>query len=559
MLIMFKMTILFGYFFFANIINGQIPAFPGAEGFGRFATGGRGGDVYHVTNLNDDGKGSLRYGIKKMNGPRTIIFDVSGTIALNDKLKVKDPNLTIAGQTAPGDGITLAGGGLYIDASNVIVRYIRCRLGDQSGGDDDAVSINGGSNIIIDHVTASWSVDETFSCQSGDVDSLTVQWCMITESLRYSHHAKGAHGFGGIIGSLRQSFHHNLYAHHSSRSPKVSGRRHCVVDFRNNVIYNWGYNNCYDGTKSYLNWANNYYKAGLGTSSNVRDRIFNLSDNPVDSSNDGWEESNTYITSLYAEGNFVDGYPAVTADNWSGGIDFDNGATEAKNRDHTPFDFPAITEQTAEEAYPLVLESAGASITRDVIDERIVNEVISGTATYSGSISGAPGLIDSQNDVGGWPELSCKLPKTDTDRDGMPDEWEIAYGLNLNDPEDRNDDDDLDGYTNLEEYLNSIISDPGITDIEINNHKPQNYVLKQNYPNPFNPKTVIPFNLAKTGHTRLTVYNMLGQNVATLVDEELDAGTYKVFFNADDLPSGVYFYRIQSGNFSMDWKMLLAK
>jgi len=494
-----------------------------------------------------------------MNGPRTIIFDVSGTIALNDKLKVKDPNLTIAGQTAPGDGITLAGGGLYIDASNVIVRYIRCRLGDQSGGDDDAVSINGGSNIIIDHVTASWSVDETFSCQSGDVDSLTVQWCMITESLRYSHHAKGAHGFGGIIGSLRQSFHHNLYAHHSSRSPKVSGRRHCVVDFRNNVIYNWGYNNCYDGTKSYLNWANNYYKAGLGTSSNVRDRIFNLSDNPVDSSNDGWEESNTYITSLYAEGNFVDGYPAVTADNWSGGIDFDNGATEAKNRAHTPFDFPAITEQTAEEAYPLVLESAGASITRDVIDERIVNEVISGTATYSGSISGAPGLIDSQNDVGGWPELSCKLPKTDTDRDGMPDEWEIAYGLNLNDPEDRNDDDDLDGYTNLEEYLNSIISDPGITDIETNNNKPQNYVLKQNYPNPFNPKTVIPFNLAKTGHTRLTVYNMLGQNVATLVDEELDAGTYKVFFNADDLPSGVYFYRIQSGNFSMDWKMLLAK
>ncbi len=557
---MFKVAVLIACFFWTDILYGQIPAFPGAEGFGRFAAGGRGGDVYHVTNLNDDGAGSLRYGIEKMNGPRTIVFDVSGTIELNKRLKVKKPYLTIAGQTAPGDGITLGGNAFYIDASHVIVRYIRCRYGDISGEENDAVSITGGNNIIVDHVTASWSVDETFSCQSEDVDSLSVQWCIITESLNNSIHSKGAHGYGGIIGSLRQTFHHNLYAHHSSRTPKVTGRRHCEVDFRNNVIYNWGHNSCYDGTSSYMNWANNYYKAGPATSSAVRHRIFQLSDADIEAGgSNSPEDSQNYETSLYAEGNYVDEFPEITADNWNGGIDFYDGATEAKNRAHTPFDFPAITEQTAEEAYPLVLESAGASITRDVIDERIVNEVISGTATYSGSISGAPGLIDSQNDVGGWPELSCKLPKTDTDRDGMPDEWETEYGLNLNNPEDRNDDDDFDGYTNLEEYLNSIISHPGITDIETNNNKPQNYVLKQNYPNPFNPKTVIPFNLAKTGHTRLTVYNMLGQNVATLVDEELDAGTYKVFFNADDLPSGVYFYRIQSGNFSMDRKMLLAK
>ena len=345
----------------------------------------------------------------------------------------------------------------------------------------------------------------------------------------------------------------------ASRSPKVSGRRHCEVDFRNNVIYNWGYNNCYDGTKSYLNWANNYYKAGPGTKSSVKNQIFKLSDETIDPENEGWEESNTYITSLYAEGNYVDGFPDVTADNWNGGIDFQKGANEDSNRVHTPFNFPAITEQSAEEAYPLVLESAGASITRDVIDKRIVNEVISGTVTYYGSVSGDPGLIDSQTDVGGWPELKSKQPKPDTDQDGMPDEWESDNGLNPNDPEDRNDDDNLNGYTNLEEYLNSIKSDPGITDIATTIYKPQNYILEQNYPNPFNPKTEIQFNLAKNGHTRLNVYNMLGQNVATLVNDVLVAGIHKVSFNAVDLPSGVYFYQIQSGQFSMGRKMLLVK
>jgi len=483
---------------------------------------------------------------------RTIVFDVSGTIELIDKLEIKDPYLTIAGQTAPGDGITLGGHAFFIEDSHVIIRYIRCRYGDISGGQADALSINYGRNIIVDHVTASWSVDETLSCQSANVDSLTVQWCMITESLTNSNHSKGAHGYGGIIGSLRQTFHHNLYAHHSSRSPKVTGYRHCEVDFRNNVIYNWGYNSCYDGTSSYLNWANNYYKYGPATDEGRRTRIFNLSDEDN-------ADSDTYETSLYAEGNYVDGFPEITADNWNGGIDFQNGANEDSNRVHTPFNFPAITEQTAEEAYPLVLDSAGASITRDIIDERIVNEVVTRTTTYNGSVSGDPGLIDSQTDVGGWPELSSKQPKPDTDQDGMPDEWETDNGLNPNDPEDRNDDDNLNGYTNLEEYLNSITSDPGITAIETNNYIVREYILEQNYPNPFNPTTEIQFNLAKTGHTRLSVYNMLGQYVATLVDEELVAGMHQVSFNAVDLPSGVYLYQIQSGQFSMTRKMLLVK
>jgi len=422
-----------------GILHAQQDAFPGAEGFGRYATGGRGGDVYHVTSLVDGGPGSLRVGIGGATGPRTIVFDVSGTIELNDRLKIEKPNLTIAGQTAPGDGITLAGEPLLVSSDHIIVRYIRVRLGDQSGGDDDAVSINDGSNIIFDHVSASWSIDETFSCQSDEVDSLTVQWCMVTESLRDSHHEKGKHGYGGIIGSTRQSFHHNLYAHHSSRSPKVSWRRHGEVDFRNNVIYNWGYNSCYDGSSCYMNWVNNYYKAGPGTSTGVRDRIFQLFDKDTSSTmTDGVYHYEMYETSLYANGNYVEGYPAVTSDNWSGGIDYSNGATEQDHRANTPFDFPPITEQSAEEAYPLVVADAGASRIRDVVDERIAHEVLTGTTTYHGSKTGDPGIIDSQEDVGGWPALSTLPAPTDTDQDGMPDDWETEIGLNSNNPEDRN-------------------------------------------------------------------------------------------------------------------------
>jgi len=440
-------------------IHAQQDAFPGAEGFGRYANGGRGGDVYHVINLDDDGAGSLRYGIEHASGPRTIVFDISGNIQLTSRLSAKKSHITIAGQTAPGDGITLGGHAFYIDADHIIVRYIRCRFGDISEKQYDAISITGGKHIILDHVTASWSVDETLSCQSEDVDSLTVQWSMITESLRYSIHEKGPHGYGGIIGAQRQSFHHNLYAHHSSRSPKVTGRRHCEVDFRNNVIYNWVYNNCYDGTASYLNWANNYYKAGPATDQDVRKRIFELSDEDI-APGDSPEDSENFETALYAEGNYVHAYPGITANNWSGGINFDNGATEAKNRAHLPFDFPSITQQTATSAYPLVVELAGASLVRDSLDKRIAHEVRTGTVNYGNS-----GIIDSQTDVGGWPALHSLPALTDRDQDGMPDSWESARGLNPDDAEDRNGDDNGNGYTNLEEYLNELVID----DIPIGN------------------------------------------------------------------------------------------
>jgi hypothetical protein len=378
-------------------------------------------------------------------------------------------------------------------------------------------------------------VDETFSFQSNFIDSLTVQWCMITESLRDSHHEKGFHGYGTIIGGLRQTVHHNLYAHHSSRSPKVTGRRHCEVDFRNNVIYNWGYNNCYDGTKSWINWANNYYKAGPGTKSNVRARIFQLSDAPVDPENEGWEISNTFTTSLYAEGNYLNGYEDVSADNWSGGIDFNNGANEEEHRVLSAFDYPPIQEQIAEECYPDVLEGAGASKVRDAIDERIVNEVSTGTTTFVGSKTGTPGIIDSQTDVGGLPELGSTISPADTDRDGIPDAWETENGLDPEDPDDRNGDSDSDGYTNLEEYLDAAITWEPVGMEAYESH--QGFIC---YPNP--AQAAFTLELDNPGDSLIEIFDTKGQlRFRTLTDRKLCT------IDDHQLGTGVYLLRVVDG------------
>lgn len=432
-----------------------VPAFPEAEGFGAGAVGGRGGDVYIVTNLEDHGSGSLRYGIVTADGPRTIVFEVSGTIELQSSLEVDKSNITIAGQTAPGEGITLSGYVLRLEADHLIVRYLRARMGDQHHNEMDAVQVSRGSHIILDHLTASWGIDEVLSFQSDDIDSITVQWCMVTESLNDSYHHKGGHGAAQIIGALHQTVHHNLYAHHNHRSPKVSGRRHCEVDFRNNVIYNWGKNNCYDGSTSYLNWTKNYYKAGPGTDEGVRHRIFRLSDEDITKNNDRWRDSETYETSLYAEENYVHGYPSVTEDNWAGGVALYDGANEADHRAHTPFEFPGITEQSAVGAYPLVLADVGASLARDPIDQRIVDEVARGGTKYTGPKTGKPGIIDSQRDVGGLPALYSLPAPIDTDRDGMPDFWEEQFGLDAHDSANNSGDPDGDVYTNIEEYINN--------------------------------------------------------------------------------------------------------
>lgn len=436
-------------------------AFPTAEGYGKYTRGGRGGAVYEVTNLNDHGPGSLREAIEA-EGPRTVVFRVSGTIDLERPLTIRHPYITIAGQTAPGDGICLKRHPLNIGADEVIIRYIRVRLGDETGHDTDAISGRGHKNIILDHVSASWSIDETLSIYM--CENVTIQWCMITESLFGSNHVKGTHGFGGIWGNNYSTYHHNLIAHHSSRNPRFASGGG-FNDYRNNVLYNWGYNSCYGGEKLVkgqphgsfdINMVGNYYKPGPATQSGkVSYRI-------ASPSNRGEEDYGSW----YVEGNVVEGYPEVTTNNWAGGVQTSEEML-AKVRRHEPWPAMPIREESPADAYEAVLSHAGASLpVRDAVDSRIIEEVRGGYATYEGKtykeqkrqpeLSKKSGIIDSPNDVGGWPVLNSLPAPADSDHDGMPDEWEKAQKLNPNDPDDRNLT-DKDGWTNLERYLNGLV------------------------------------------------------------------------------------------------------
>jgi pectate lyase len=416
-------------------------AFPEAEGFGRFASGGRGGKVITVTNLNDSGAGSLRAAIAA-EGARTIVFQISGTIALQSELRIENDDITIAGQTAPGDGICLKEYPLIVAADNVIIRYLRLRLGDEKKLEADAISCIGQKNIIVDHCSMSWGIDEVASFY--DNENATVQWCLISESLNHSYHSKGNHGYGGIWGGKGASFHHNLLAHHSSRNPRFNGSRTHgkpdkeVVDFRNNVIYNWGENSSYGGEAGRQNVIANYYKYGPATRT-TKDRIVEPSD-----AKGKW----------YVADNFVFGFPEITANNWTGGV---QGKFVKQGRVDSPHPSASVMTHTAEQAYELVLANAGAVLPkRDAVDVRIVEEVKNGTATYRGTWGAGTGIIDSQADVGGWPTLHSAPAPKDDDHDGMADEWERAHGLDPINPEDRNGDFNGDGYTNLEKYLNSL-------------------------------------------------------------------------------------------------------
>lgn len=418
-------------------------AFPGAEGFGRFTTGGRGGKVVEVTNLNDSGLGSLRAAIED-EGVRTIVFRVSGTIVLQSFLTIEKGDITIAGQTAPGDGICIRDYPLIVDADNVIIRYIRSRLGDVHHLAEDALSALFRRDIIIDHCSFSWGTDEVATVR--DNVNTTMQWCIISESLYHSYHPKGDHGYGGIWGGKGATFHHNLLSDHSSRNPRFDGSRYHhepekeIVDFRNNVIYNWGFNSAYGGEGGNQNIISNYYKYGPG--SKHKNRIV-----------EPWDSTGRW----YVTDNFVYGYPEVTADNWAGGV---QGEYANFGRVNSPFPHPAIITQSAEEAYELVLANAGAVFPkRDSVDARIIREIRSGTETYGGAWGASSGIIDSQTQVGGWPKLKSSEAPKDSDSDGMPDSWEEAHGLNPENPDDRNDDQNQDGYTNLENYLNELVSD----------------------------------------------------------------------------------------------------
>jgi pectate lyase len=423
--------------FSASIFAQKQIAFPDAEGYGKYSKGGRGGAVYQVTNLNDSGKGSLRAAVEE-SGPRTVVFRISGTIELQSDLDIENPFITIAGQTAPGDGICIKGN-LSIDTDEVIIRFIRIRF-DPSTGESDAVFGRYNTNIILDHLSASWSTDEVLSVYHNK--HVTIQWCMITEACPKGD--SDSHRFGGIWGNDYSTYHHNLIAHNNSRNPRwASGAG--KNDYRNNVLYNWGYQSCYGGeqqqpgdpdfSETTINMVANYYKPGPATKRDVRDRIAEPSARSADDKG-RW----------YVAGNYLEGSPDVTADNWKG-VDGSDYIQLAE-----PWAAMPITQQTPQDAYQAVLAHAGCSLpTRDVIDTRIIEEVRNGTAAF-----GDNGIIDSPGDVGGWPELESASASADSDHDGMSDTWERENQLNPNDPDDRNAV-AADGYTMLEKYLNSLV------------------------------------------------------------------------------------------------------
>lgn len=450
-------------------------AFPTAEGYGRFARGGRGGYVYHVTNLNDSGEGSLRYGLETLKGARTIVFDVGGVIPLESVLCIPDDggDVYVAGQTAPGDGITLINYTFgAMGSKDVIIRDIRTRVGDVSGKSMGGMGLGSCDNSIIDHCSISWGTDEGFSSRSAA--NITFQWSIIAESLNNSVHYNAddrndveRHAFAASISGYTGSFHHNLLIHNTGRNWSLAGamEQDAVtyggqLDIRNNVVYNWQ-GRTTDGGVRRLNFVNNYYKAG--PVSNTDMHIVSI---------DGNELNTSDMQKMYVSGNVMSDIKGnqilkATDDAWAKGKAVSGGknSTEADVRSDTPFFESYVNTQSAEDAYNSVITSSGANMPGfDYLDSRYLNEVKNGTYTYKGSKDGLQGIIDSQTDVGGYPNSSTfkggTVPK-DTDQDGMPDSWESEHGLNPND--------DSDGaiislsaddYTNLEMYLNELAGDP---------------------------------------------------------------------------------------------------
>lgn len=438
----------------------QVPAFPGAEGGGMFTTGGRGGKVFFVDNLNDKGQGSLRKAIEA-EGPRTIIFRVSGNIELTKPVYIKNGDVTVAGQTAPGDGICLKNYGIKVETDNVIIRYIRVRPGDLMKEENDAITGHGQKNIIIDHCSFSWAIDEVASFY--DNENFTMQWCIISESLFKSEHRKGEHGYGGIWGGLNASFHHNLMSDHTSRNPRLCGSRYSdqpekeKADIRNNVIYNWGFNSIYGGEEGYYNIVGNYFKPGPATRKNARNRILDLTQlfydtkiNP-DSMRAGW---------FFINGNTMEGTPDVTGNNWGKGVQ-GKGVDElakGKSKLQNPVALADVKTDPAGEILKKIIRFAGCNLSRDKVDLRVVSEVKTGHEKFGKSFEGGGnGIIDSQNDVGGWPALKSTRPLADSDSDGMPDKWEKRNKLNPTNPSDGNSFSLDRSYTNLEVYINSLV------------------------------------------------------------------------------------------------------
>ncbi len=520
----------------------RIPAFPGAEGYGSHTPGGRGGKVVFVTNLNDSGPGSLREAVKSSH--TIIVFRVGGTIELQSPLKIHHSYITIAGQTAPGGGICLKNYPLILsNVRDVVIRYLRLRHGDKSGYEGDALWVVRSRNIVIDHCSTSWSIDETLSISHAD--SVTVQWCFITESLNNSVHSKGAHGYGGLVAYIedgRISEHHNLWAHHRSRNPRPGSTANLdlpglIYDFRNNVIYNWG-SKCGYTVKEYsrinMNYIGNYLRPGPSTSSSVRAEAF--------------DTDNSEIMGIYLKDNIINGK--------NSGWDMIDGNQFSKANE--PYDTPPMTTDSPDSALAKVLRHGGASLPkRDSVDIRMVESVLNGTGA----------IIDSQSEVGGWPQLQAGTPYVDADEDGMADDWETFYGLDPADKSDYNLDNDGDVYTNIEEFLNQ--TDPrtpqtGVADELMATKQPLNPLLEQNYPNPFNSSTTIQFDLPKTSDISLQIFDLNGRLVSTLKNGSCPAGVYSLSWNGrtqngESVSSGIYYAVLKTNEQRSVIKMTLLK
>ncbi|NDW11505.1 pectate lyase [Bacteroides sp. 214] len=450
------------------------PAFPGAEGYARYAvTGGRinNATVYRVTNLNDSGSGSLRDAVSQNN--RFIVFDVSGTIELQSTLRIQRSNLTIAGHTAPGDGICLKNHTLQVDGDNIIIRFIRCRMGDEHKTENDAMWGRNRKNVIIDHCTMSWCTDECASFYGNK--NFTLQWCILSESLTNSVHGKGAHGYGGIWGGEGASFHHNLLAHHSSRTPRLCGSRYTarpndeIVDLRNNVFYNWGPGNGgYAGEGGSYNYVNNYFKPGHSTAAKDQlcYRIFQPNADDGKNTNPKGVWGKFYVTGNYFDNSCSaisikakDNIVTANNDNWHG-IHPNTGNAALPDGDinniksTTEFTMASVTTHTAAQAYEKVMLYGGASYVRDAIDQRIINETRTGTYTYTGSNGAKNGLIDTQTDVEGYIAYNSTSKPTDSNNDGIPDAWAELYlpaGKTATSIEETT------GYMYIELYANSLV------------------------------------------------------------------------------------------------------
>ena len=550
-------AVVFLLIYFRAATYAQQPAFPGAEGFGKYTRGGRGGIVLEVTSLDDSGPGTLRDALLSYKGQkRTIVFRVSGTIELMSPIQVKyDSCITIAGQTAPGDGICIKNYPLTLsDSKHIIVRFIRFRLGDEQSCvspdcDIDAMSVRKCHHIMLDHCSFSWSIDALLDL-TVETGYTTVQYCLLSEALLNSKHSKGAHsmaagwdgnshGDNGIFGG--STFHHNLIASCNSRTPRLdsyagennTGKRD-LMDVVNNVIYNWDSYGAYGGEHADANWQNNYYKYGPATGK--KDQIFQPDQ----------------ACKLYLSGNHMDGFVLVTADN-SKGIYILGTKAIPEQLDTilkpVPFNVWPINIEAAEEAYNTVLIQAGAVLpARDSADSRIIRDVINRTGK----------IIDSQSEVGGWPLLNNGVAPEDTDHDGMPDEWEDSTGLDKNNPDDRNHL-DIDGYTMLEKYLNDFDL-PAISATDEIRDPGSELILC--YPNPFREKITVSITLEEKSNLEIVIYDLAGRQQNILVNILCHQGEHSFEWNGTNnkheyLAPGIYFCVIKGSNFQITKKMVL--